>query len=126
MIFPDAWEPYEAHIPEAERGDMIAAYYRRLTGGDAAERDLSCCTTAVEIMLFKEVAEDTGIDVNDPKNDAEIAAEIVAGRTPGLHARARAYLAEAPDFDPGAADELLAWLLASFVDLGRPGLAHLH
>ena len=93
---------------------------------DAAERDLSCCTTAVEIMLFKELAEDTGIDVNDPENDAKIAAEIVAGRTPGLRARARAYLAEAPDFDPGAADELLAWLLASFVDLGRPGLAHLH
>jgi proline iminopeptidase len=37
-IFPDAWEPYLAQIPEAERGDMIAAYYRRLTSEDPAVR----------------------------------------------------------------------------------------
>ncbi|MBM3517658.1 MAG: prolyl aminopeptidase [Alphaproteobacteria bacterium] len=33
-IFPDKWERYVAPIPLAERGDMIAAYYRRLTGSD--------------------------------------------------------------------------------------------
>src|SRR5690606_40320822 len=33
-IFPDYWEEYEALIPEQERGDMVAAYYRRLTGDD--------------------------------------------------------------------------------------------
>ena len=27
-IFPDAWEGYLAPIPEHERGDMIAAYYK--------------------------------------------------------------------------------------------------
>ncbi len=37
-IFPDAWERYLAAIPEAERGDMIAAYYKRLTSDDAAVR----------------------------------------------------------------------------------------
>ena len=37
-VFPDAFRPYLATIPEAERGDMIAAYYRRLTGTDAAEK----------------------------------------------------------------------------------------
>jgi proline iminopeptidase len=37
-MFPDAWEPYLAQIPEAERGDMIAAYYRRLTSDDPAVR----------------------------------------------------------------------------------------
>lgn len=37
-IFPDAWENYLAPIPEAERGDMIAAYYKRLTSKDAAMR----------------------------------------------------------------------------------------
>ncbi|MEL6791131.1 MAG: prolyl aminopeptidase [Pseudomonadota bacterium] len=37
-LFPDAWERYLAVIPEAERGDMIAAYYRRLTGPDRAEQ----------------------------------------------------------------------------------------
>src|SRR5690606_11244488 len=33
-IFPDYWESYQALIPEAERDDMVAAYYRRLTGDD--------------------------------------------------------------------------------------------
>lgn len=30
-IFPDAWEGYLAPIPPRERGDMIKAYYKRLT-----------------------------------------------------------------------------------------------
>lgn len=30
-MFPDAWEAYLAPIPEDERGDLISAYYRRLT-----------------------------------------------------------------------------------------------
>jgi len=33
-IFPDAWEGFEREIPPAERGDMIGAYYRRLTDPD--------------------------------------------------------------------------------------------
>jgi proline iminopeptidase len=33
-IFPDYWQAYEAIIPKAERKDMVAAYYRRLTGDD--------------------------------------------------------------------------------------------
>ncbi|WP_411816715.1 prolyl aminopeptidase [Hyphococcus sp. DH-69] len=37
-VFPDAWEDYLAPIPEAERGDMIAAYYKRLTGDDEQEQ----------------------------------------------------------------------------------------
>ena len=39
MIFPDAWERFLEPIPEAERGDLMAAYYKRLTGDDAAERE---------------------------------------------------------------------------------------
>ncbi len=38
FIFPDAWEHYLAPIPPAERGDMISAYYKRLTSADAAVR----------------------------------------------------------------------------------------
>lgn len=38
MLFPDYFEPYKAMIPEAERGDMMAAYYKRLTGDDEEER----------------------------------------------------------------------------------------
>ena len=37
-IFPDAWEDYLAPIPAAERGDLVSAYYRRLTSEDAAVR----------------------------------------------------------------------------------------
>lgn len=37
-LFPDAWQPYWEHIPEAERGDMMKAYYRRLTSDDPAVR----------------------------------------------------------------------------------------
>ena len=35
-IFPDAWEGYWNHIPEAERSDMVQAYHRRLTHPDLA------------------------------------------------------------------------------------------
>ncbi len=38
ILFPDAWEPYLAHIPEAERGDLPGAYHRRLTSDDPAVR----------------------------------------------------------------------------------------
>jgi proline iminopeptidase len=37
-LFADAWEDYLAPIPEAERHDLLHAYYRRLTGDDEAER----------------------------------------------------------------------------------------
>lgn len=35
-MFPDRWEGFVAPIPEAERGDMVAAYRKRLTGDDPA------------------------------------------------------------------------------------------
>lgn len=37
-VFPERWAAYEAHIPEDERGDMIAAYWRRLDSPDQATR----------------------------------------------------------------------------------------
>ena len=39
MIFPDAWESFVAPIPEAERHDLMGAYYKRLIGDDVAERE---------------------------------------------------------------------------------------
>jgi proline iminopeptidase len=36
LLFPDKWERFLAPIPEAERGDLMAAYHRRLTGSDRA------------------------------------------------------------------------------------------
>jgi len=37
-IFPDLWEDFIAPIPPEERGNLRAAYHRRLTGPDEAER----------------------------------------------------------------------------------------
>jgi proline iminopeptidase len=40
-LFPDLWEAFLAPIPQEERGDLMAAYRRRLVGEDRAEQ-LTC------------------------------------------------------------------------------------
>jgi len=35
-LYPDRWEDYVAPIPAAERGDLMRAFHRRLTGADPA------------------------------------------------------------------------------------------
>jgi len=37
-LFPDLWEDYLSVIPLDERDDLVAAYHRRLTGPDQAQR----------------------------------------------------------------------------------------
>lgn len=37
-LFPDAWDPYIAPIPETERDDLLRAYYQRLTSDDEVKR----------------------------------------------------------------------------------------
>jgi proline iminopeptidase len=37
-IFPDVWEQYQSVIPESERGNMLEAYYCRLTSDDESVR----------------------------------------------------------------------------------------
>lgn len=37
-LFPDYWADFLAPIPEEERGDLVAAYHRRLTGNDDLAR----------------------------------------------------------------------------------------
>jgi len=37
-VYPDQWRHFLAAIPEAERGDLVAAYQRRLTDPDRATR----------------------------------------------------------------------------------------
>ena len=34
MLFPDVWERFVAPIPETERGDLMSAFHKRLTGTD--------------------------------------------------------------------------------------------
>ena len=36
QIFPEAWRAFASYIPEAERGDLLTAYYGRLTNPDPA------------------------------------------------------------------------------------------
>ncbi len=36
QVFPEAWRSFATAIPEAERGDLLSAYYRRLTDPDPA------------------------------------------------------------------------------------------
>jgi len=37
-IFPDLWQDFIRPIPEAERGDLVKAYHKRLTGDDEVGR----------------------------------------------------------------------------------------
>jgi proline iminopeptidase len=37
-IFPDRWQDYVAAIPKRERGDLVSAFYRRLTSPNRATR----------------------------------------------------------------------------------------
>lgn len=37
-LFPDYWQEYLRPIPEAERGDLLAAYHKRLTSNDEKTR----------------------------------------------------------------------------------------
>jgi proline iminopeptidase len=39
FVFPEVWEEFLAPIPPEERGDLLHAYHRRLTGPDAATRN---------------------------------------------------------------------------------------
>ncbi len=41
-VFPDAWEEYLKPIPEVERGDLMSAYHRRLTGNGSGESPCRC------------------------------------------------------------------------------------
>src|SRR5882724_5426334 len=57
-LFPDLWEEYLQPIPPAERGDLMAAYYRRLTSADpatltAAARAWSIWEGATSNLRFK-------------------------------------------------------------------------
>lgn len=59
-IFPDYWEKFLAPIPPAERGDLIAAYHKRLTGGDAELRLRSAqAWSGWEASVCKLVPDDT-------------------------------------------------------------------
>ena len=58
-IFPDAFEPYRTHIPADERGDLMTAYYKRLTSDDAEVRMAAAkCWTAWEMATSRLIPDD--------------------------------------------------------------------
>jgi proline iminopeptidase len=53
FLFQDYFDAYEAVIPEAERGDMMQAYYKRLTGDDEAEKIKAYVASLVPIPVLR-------------------------------------------------------------------------
>jgi proline iminopeptidase len=60
-LYPDAWEQYLAPIPEAERDDLVAAYYRRLTSDNAQERFAAARAWAVWEASTSKLVQDPGL-----------------------------------------------------------------
>lgn len=60
-LFPDAWEGYLAPIPAEERGDLVAAYYKRLTSDDAAIRQAAAKAWSVWEASTSKLIPDTGL-----------------------------------------------------------------
>ena len=76
MIFPDAFAKYVAPIPVEERGDLVPAFYRRLTGNDPdARRDCArawAVWEATTLSLLPNPAREA--DFGDDHFDAAFAA----------------------------------------------------
>ena len=60
-IFPDAWEGYLAPIPEDERGDLVRAYYQRLTSPDLQTRQTAARAWSVWEASTSKLVSDAGL-----------------------------------------------------------------
>jgi proline iminopeptidase len=67
-MFPDKWERFQAPIPDGERGDMMRAYRRRLTGTNEAARMEAARAWSrwegetITLLPDPQIAEDFGSD----------------------------------------------------------------
>ncbi len=76
-LFPDAWEDYLAAIPPAEHGDLVAAYYRRLTSDDASVRLAAARAWSVwEARTSKLIVSEDLVRRHDDSHFAEAFARI--------------------------------------------------
>jgi proline iminopeptidase len=67
QLFPDAWEQFVAPIAPSQRGNLIGAYYDRLTSGDAAaEIAAAAAWCAWEDRLTTLLPSPPACDVGDP------------------------------------------------------------
>lgn len=60
-FFPNAWEDYLKPIPPAERQDLIAAYYQRLTSSDRQIRQAAARAWSVWEASTSKLLPDTGL-----------------------------------------------------------------
>lgn len=74
-IFPETWEQYVRIIPESERGDMIRAYYARLTSDDeAVRREAAYAWSVWEASALKLLPDQKTIDeFTEPEMAAALA-----------------------------------------------------
>jgi len=67
-VFPDKWEQFLAPIPDCERGDLVSAYRRRLTGDDQPTRLLAAKAWSrweAETVTLRESPETIGAHTSD-------------------------------------------------------------
>ncbi len=77
MLFPDAWEDYLAAIPPSEHGDLVDAYYRRLTSDDARVRLAAARAWSVwEARTSKLIVSEDLVRRHDDSHFAEAFARI--------------------------------------------------
>ncbi len=89
-FWPDLWARFQAPIPEDERGDMIAAYHRRLFSGDAASEGRHARVWAGWENALASI-DGAGHLQGDPRAASASAPLSVSGRTEGASDFARAF-----------------------------------
>ena len=76
-IYPDAWEHYLRPIPEDERHDLVAAYYKRLTSNDDSVRIEAAKAWSIwEASTSKLIQSDESIHAFEDAKVAEAFARI--------------------------------------------------
>jgi len=86
-IFPERWARYEAHIPEEERGALIAAYWQRL---DSPDQDVAIA--AAQAWLGWEDHAATLVHDVDARSHADPLATLAKARIEAHYFRHHAFL----------------------------------
>ncbi|MFN3700369.1 MAG: prolyl aminopeptidase [Alphaproteobacteria bacterium] len=78
-VFPEAWEQFTDIIPEAERSDLLGAYYKRLTEGDEkAQIEAAICWSLYESACSSIIPNYETITTEEQKQHALSMAQIEA------------------------------------------------
>ena len=75
-LFPDAWELFVAPIPVTERGNLLAAYSKRLTGPDGADK--TACARAWSLWEGTTISLLPNPSLMDDFSDVHFAAAFAA------------------------------------------------